>query len=146
MQCRHCYFGRPVGNSPEIMPWDCSLNRDLHSCVEFYSSICRWLPKDHPLYPVRFGKATTKVMLSSYKRVYDPETGVCPSSKRIVQDITRCWGEHLDKICKEKGGAVPGLFRDSSGETEFGGGGSGKGGVRGLKSHGMHQISCIQTS
>ena len=40
------YFGRPVDNSPEIMPWDCSLNRDLHSCVEFYSSICRWLPKE----------------------------------------------------------------------------------------------------
>ena len=52
------YFGRPVGNSPEIMPWDCSLNQDVHSCVEKYSSICRWIPKGHPLYAQRFSKAS----------------------------------------------------------------------------------------
>ena len=100
------YYGRPVGNSPEIMPWDCSLNADVHSCVEFYSSVCKWIPKDHPLYAQRFSKASPKVMLHSYMRVLDPVTGVCPSSERIVQDITRCWGEHLDMICAEGGGAV----------------------------------------
>ena len=63
------YFGRPVGNSPELMPWDCSLNADVHSTVEFYSTICKWLPKEHPLYPKRFSKASTKVMLDSYLRV-----------------------------------------------------------------------------
>ena len=103
------YFGRPVGNTPEIMPWDCSLNADVHSCVEFYSTVCKWLPKEHPLYPQRFSKSSYKVMLSSYLRVLDPVTGVCPSSKRIVQDITRCWGEHLDKICEKGGAAVKNL-------------------------------------
>ena len=103
------YYGRPVGNSPELMPWDCSLNQDVHTCVEFYSSVCRWYGKDHPLYPSRFSKASYSIMRDSYLRVLDPETGVCPSSDRIVQDITRCWGEHLDLICAYKGGAVPGI-------------------------------------
>ena len=50
-------------------------------------------------------------MLNSYLRVVDPDTGVCPSSDRIVQDINRAWGEHLDMICAEsvRGGAVAGI-------------------------------------
>ena len=104
-----CYFGRPVGNSPEIMPWDCSLNHDVHCCVEFYSAICKWIPEDHPLYPQRFSKSSTKVMLRSYLRILDPDTGVCPSSDRIVQDIGKAWGDHLDMICGKNGGAVPGI-------------------------------------
>ena len=83
------YFGRPVGNTPEVMCWDCSLNHDVHTTVEFYSSLCRWIPEDHPLYPQRFSKSSTKVMRDSYLCVLDPVTGVCPSSKRIVQDITK---------------------------------------------------------
>ena len=27
------YWHRPVGNSPELMPWDCSLNKDLQDAV-----------------------------------------------------------------------------------------------------------------
>ena len=101
------YFGRPVGNTPEVMCWDCSLNHDVHSTVEFYSGLCRCLTKkDHPLYPQRFGKESTKVMCESYLRVLHPVRGVCPSSKRIVEDITKCWGEHLDRICEARGGAV----------------------------------------
>ena len=48
-------------------------------------------------------------MRSSYLRVLDPKTGVCPSSARIIQDVTKCWGEHLDRICEKGGGAVPNL-------------------------------------
>ena len=77
--------------------------------MQMCTRVCKWLPKEHPLYPQRFSKASYKVMLNSYLRVLDPVTGVCPSSKRIVQDITRCWGEHLDKICETKGGAVKDL-------------------------------------
>ena len=115
-----CYFGRPVGNSPEIMPWDCSLNHDVHCCVEFYSAICDWLPTDHPLYPQRFSKSSTKVMLNSYLRVLDPDTGVCPSSTRIMQDIDKAWGEHLDMICAERGGAVSGIG-NRAGKRKVGG-------------------------
>ena len=103
------YYGRPVGNTPEIMPWDCSLNRDVHCTVEFYSAMSKWLPKDHPLYPRRFSKASYAIMRSSYLRVLHPETGVCPSSERIVQDVIKCWGEHLDVICAHGGAAVPEL-------------------------------------
>ena len=103
------YFGRPVGNTPEIMPWDTSLNHDVHARVEFYSAICRWIPKDHPLYAKRFSKASYNIMRDSYLRVLDPVTGVVPSSDRIVQDINACWGNHLDMICAKGGGAVPNL-------------------------------------
>ena len=27
------YLGRPIGNSLEMMPWDCSLNKDLKDAV-----------------------------------------------------------------------------------------------------------------
>lgn len=30
------YMGRPVGNSPEIMAWDCVLNQDLHLAVNWH--------------------------------------------------------------------------------------------------------------
>ena len=48
-------------------------------------------------------------MLSSYLRVLDPDTGVCPSSNRIIQDITKCWGENVDRICAARGAAVEDL-------------------------------------
>ena len=34
---------------------------------------------------------------------------MCPTSARIVQDVTKCWGEHLDRICEADGAAVPEL-------------------------------------
>jgi hypothetical protein len=30
------YHGRPVGNSPENMPWDTSLNKDLHDAIKYH--------------------------------------------------------------------------------------------------------------
>jgi len=104
-----CYFGRPVGNTPEVMPWDCSLNRDIHCRVSQYESMSRWIKEGHPLWSKRFTTANQKQMVSSYMRVLDPETGVCPSSKRIVQDITRCWGENIDRIVEARGVIVPNL-------------------------------------
>ena len=120
------YEGRPVGNSPEIMPWDCSLNQDVHVTVDNHSCYFRAIPKDHPLYAKRFSKASPAIMLKSYLRILDPVTGVCPSSKRIIQDITRCWGSHIDIICEHGGAAVDGIgsrngHRDIKGLGQWGG-------------------------
>ena len=43
------YFGRNCDNTPEIMPWDESLNHDLHDKVADYTGISSFLKKDkHP--------------------------------------------------------------------------------------------------
>ena len=113
------YFNRPVGNTPEVMPWDESLNRDVHCCVNRYESMSRWIKKDeHPdLWHKRFTRTNQKQMLYSYMRVLDPVTGVCPSSHRIIQSITKCWGVNIDKIVEYKGAIVP---REDSGVSRNG--------------------------
>ena len=105
------YFGRPVGNTPEVMPWDESLNRDVHCRVNNYEVLCRWIKQqEHPeLWRKRFTRTNQKQMLYSYLRVLDPETGVCPSSARIVQSINKCWGENIDAIVAWGGTLVPNL-------------------------------------
>ena len=45
---------------------------------------------------------------SAYKRIFDPETGVCPSPDRIVQDVHKVV-HALKEIYKAKGVYVPGL-------------------------------------
>lgn len=103
------YFGRSPGNTPEVMPWDEDLNHDLHDKVRDYACLSRFLKEDeHPeLWKKRFCLDNQRQMLDSYLRVLDPDTGVAPSSERIVQDFTRCWGENLDKIVAARGCYVP---------------------------------------
>ena len=60
------YHGRPVGNSPSIMSWDCSLNRDVHAKVDYYSTLFNWVPKDHPLYAKRFSKSSPKIIFEGF--------------------------------------------------------------------------------
>ena len=39
------YAERPVGNSPELMPLDCSLNKDINDCVARHvleTQDCEW--------------------------------------------------------------------------------------------------------
>ena len=37
------YAGRPVGNSPEFMPLDNSLNRDILHCLQFHCVLSRFV-------------------------------------------------------------------------------------------------------
>lgn len=117
------FFGRPVGNTPEVMPWDAFLNRDVHARVRRYSVMSRFIKQagpDHPLWSKRFDTSTPKRMLHAYMRVLDPVTGVCPSSKRIVEDIKRCWGKNIDAIVKARGIRVPNLGCRSGKRAESG--------------------------
>ena len=66
------FEGRPVGNSPEMMPLDCSLNNDTHEDVRKHIGLTRNLPKNDPR---KFSLATPKQGMRAYKRVWNcPET------------------------------------------------------------------------
>ena len=56
------YFGRCVGNTPEIMPWDESLNHDLHDKVADYAGLSSFIKEDeHPqLWHKRFSLSNQK--------------------------------------------------------------------------------------
>ena len=55
-----------------------------------------------------FSMAMPKLGASAYKRIFDPETGVCPSPDRIVQDVHKVV-HALKEIYKAKGVDMPGL-------------------------------------
>ena len=44
----------------------------------------------------------------AFLRVLDPDTGVCPSSERIITDFGKCFGRNLLEIYAVKGIIVPG--------------------------------------
>ena len=62
------YRDRPVGNMPEAMPWDMSLNRDLHSIVRRHVAETSMLPKDDPN---KFSLATPTKAFRAYNRCLD---------------------------------------------------------------------------
>jgi len=103
------YQGRPIGNSSELMPLDTSLNKDIHDAFTRHRALTVHLPHDHPAI---FSSATPADLERGYLQLLDPalgdEMGV-PSSKRIVEDILKCTGSHLDQIVDAKGTCVEGL-------------------------------------
>ena len=68
---------------------DAHLNEDIHQCVDFHVMLTKYLPDDDER---KFTKRTPKLMVKSYKRIWDlshgPNAGA-PISKRIVEDINR---------------------------------------------------------
>lgn len=102
------FAGRPVGNSPELMCWDSSLNKDVDDSFNYHRALTVQLPRDDPK---KFCKSTTSRMDSGYLRLLDPSHGTAgvPSSERIIQDIQKCMGSHLLAIIKAKGAVVHGL-------------------------------------
>ena len=120
------YEGRPIGNTPELMPLDCSLFKDVDDAVARHIAVSCWVPKDHPDYNKRFSRSSRVISRSTYFRILDPVTGVSPSSRRIIQDVDRCWGKHILAIIKAKGCCVRGLgsrvgYRKVDGVEEWGG-------------------------
>ena len=59
------YENQPIGNSPEIMPHDSNLNKDLHKGVNWLCVLTNGMDNKNPK---KFPKTTTKRMLSSYAR------------------------------------------------------------------------------
>ena len=105
------YAAAPVGNAPEIMPLDCSLNYVLHSSVSKHVVLAKHLAKNHP---DKFSISTPKVGEISHRRLwnYDIDTNNqdtgAPTGKAIVKDINRAI-KHATIIVHQKGIIVPGL-------------------------------------
>ena len=104
------FGGRPVGNCPEFMPWDACLNQDLHEsvrrhCVLSRATLKRQNKKDDQR---RFSMATPELGSRTYRRILDPQSGVAPSAKRIVQDIAGVF-RAMEIVQKARGVYVEGL-------------------------------------
>ena len=81
------YKTNPIGNSPELMPWDAHLNADVHSSVDYHCLVAKDLKKNDPR---KFDASTPKNMLKAYERVLDPgPDGLVPTPDRICQDVRR---------------------------------------------------------
>jgi hypothetical protein len=101
------FANRPPGNSPELMPLDNSLNRDVHCCVDRHICYSAHLPDDDAR---KFCSSTPPKLRSAYLRLWGPANGAdggAVSSKRIVQDVEK-FLVALMEIYKEKGSVVVG--------------------------------------
>ena len=101
------YFGRPVGNSPEFMPLDNSLNADITRLHDYH---CRLSSKLNKLDPRRFSMETPKMILRGIRRLFDcdgDEDGV-PDSARIIHDCDKAW-DSMWTVYEEKGAVVENL-------------------------------------
>ena len=130
------YEGRPVGNSPELQPLDCSLFSDLGHDLSRHVRMTKDLENDDPL---KFSRSTPRRLARSLSRLwwheadgvggvsYDRRTGGSPLSRRIIEDVTKCMGDHLLQIIDAKGAMVDGIGnRSGRRERPLGG----HGGVR----------------
>jgi len=98
---RKHFANAPVGNSPEFMPLDNSLNKDIHDGVDRHVLYTSHLEEDDPR---KFSMTTPARGAAAYKRVLE---GVPPSS-RIVQDVNKAI-ESMLVIHQHKGAVVQGL-------------------------------------
>jgi hypothetical protein len=94
------------------MAWDCHLNKYVDDAVAHHVSVTCNLTDDDVAadgHKLQFSRATPSVQTQAYLRIMDPETGVSPTPKQIVHDMTRAFTDHLRAIYDAKGTVVPGL-------------------------------------
>jgi hypothetical protein len=96
------FAGRPVGNTPEGMPWDCVLNNCLIISVMYHVSVTAHLADTDPR---KFKLKTPGDITSAYQRVL--AAGI-PSSSRIETDVLKVL-RSARMIIKARGALVPGL-------------------------------------
>lgn len=103
------YAGRPVGNSPELMPWDCKLNADVLSQLNRHVLFTKHLPNDDAR---KFSLATPKQIDSCFIRLVDQSEGVnagVPSRKLTAEDIGTCMTSNILAIIAHDGTIIEGL-------------------------------------
>jgi predicted flap endonuclease-1-like 5' DNA nuclease len=101
------YIGRPVGDSPENMPWDTSLNQDVHIAVRLHVNYTSLLLENSEVVdPKKFSLSTPIRGSSAYLRIL--EAGISPRPERIVQDINRVL-ESMKQIVEAGGIAIDGI-------------------------------------
>ena len=99
------YFARPIGNRPEWMPLDMSLNNDIQSALSLHCAITSYLADDDNR---KFSLATPDTIVSGIRRIFGNTQGDVPCSKRIVEDCNKAL--HAFGVVYNHGGdMVPGL-------------------------------------
>ncbi len=126
------FADRPPGNSPELMPLDSSLNKDVDDCVARHVSFCSLMTPDHPSYPLRFCRSTPTLNHLAFSRIWDaslgPEAGA-PTGARIVQDCMK-FVPALRSIYEARGICVQGLGSRTGHRSEAAKGLNKRGGKR----------------
>ena len=84
------YAGRPVGNSPELMPLDNSLNRDIHTAVQKHIAMTNTLDDNDSR---KFSLSTPKKGTVAYLKILN--SGCAPREDRIIQDVFKFEGACL---------------------------------------------------
>ena len=99
------YFCRPVGNRPEFIPWDNSLNADIQFSLSLHCALTVHLDDNDER---KFSMRTPLTIVNGIRRLWGNEGGNVPSSKRIMEDCERAL--RAFGIVYEHGGRmVPGL-------------------------------------
>jgi hypothetical protein len=90
-----------------MMPWDTSLNQDVHVCVDCHVVATN----DYPAKETRkFDLSTPKHAAWAYHRILE----ICPPSPRIIHDVLGVL-KLMEIVWKEKGIKVDGI-----GNTNYG--------------------------
>ena len=90
LQDRTTCAGRSVGNSPESMPLDNSLNRDILHSLRMHSVLSRYIvdgeETDEEERNMCFSYSTPREISQVLKHIWDSKMGT-PSSVRIIEDV-----------------------------------------------------------
>ena len=108
------YFGRCVGNQPEWMPLDMSLNNNIQSNLSLYCGIIANSPDE---YPHKFSLNTPNTIVSGIRRLYGNECGNVPSLRRIIQDCNKAL--HAFSVVYEHGGRMVPEFSNINGHRNI---------------------------
>ena len=105
------YAGRHVGNSPDFMPLDHILNRDILHSLHFHCVLIRFLlygeVTDEEERNMRFSLSTPKEISRVLKRIWESKMRT-PSSARIILDVDLAL-KLLGTIYRTNGTAVKGV-------------------------------------
>ena len=84
------YDGRPVGNSPEFMPLDNILNRDILRSLHFHCVLSRFVLDGEGTGEeernMQFSFSTPKEIARGMKRIWESKMGT-PYLARIIEDV-----------------------------------------------------------
>ena len=86
------YAGRPMGNSPELMPLYSNLNKDIQKAVKKHAAYINSLKRNNPK---QFSTVTAKQGVSASS--FSPDGGVT-SSICIMKDVNRIFDKVLIKL------------------------------------------------
>jgi hypothetical protein len=127
------YKKRPVGDQPELMPHDSSLNYDINCALSLHVMMTNHLEDSDPR---KMRKRTPAEIVKCKTKLCHPETGVVPKSAHIIQDVKKV-PKYLVEIVRNGGLIVHGLV-NRNGHRALGAN-------RGRKYNGPHDDQSILT-